>query len=125
MTKEEMKKYLEAVDLVCINCIYTTDSACGSCLVRKSVDYHNRGKNIRENNHKKVCDILKKGELHGEVTAHEDGTVEVSIEWGDWKHEHGYLDYLMKENGFILVNEEVTEEDGSDCYSATHEYKQV
>lgn len=84
-----------------------------------------RGKIIRENNHKKVCDILKKGELHGEVTAHEDGTVEVSIEWGDWKHEHGYLDYLMKENGFILVNKEVTEEDGSDCYSATHEYKQV
>lgn len=41
MTKEEKKKYLEAVDLVCINCIYRTDNECKTCLVRKSVDYHN------------------------------------------------------------------------------------
>ncbi len=41
MTKEEKKKYLEVVDLVCINCIYTTSDTCKSCLVRKSVDYHN------------------------------------------------------------------------------------
>lgn len=41
MTKEEKKKYLEAVDLVCINCIYKTGDECKTCLVRKSVDYHN------------------------------------------------------------------------------------
>ena len=41
MTKEEKKKYLEAVDVVCINCIYKTGDECKSCLVRKSVDYHN------------------------------------------------------------------------------------
>jgi hypothetical protein len=28
----------------------------------------------------------------------------------------------MQENGFIFAGEEVTEEDGSDCYSATHAY---
>lgn len=48
---------------------------------------------------------------------------EVLIEWGDWKHEHGYLDYLMKKNGFIKVDEKITEEDGSDCFSAIHYFK--
>lgn len=40
MTPEEKEKYLEAVDLVCINCIYKTGDECYTCLVRKSVDYH-------------------------------------------------------------------------------------
>ena len=47
MTKEEKNKYLEAVDLVCINCIYKTGDECYSCLVRKSVDYHNNNWNIQ------------------------------------------------------------------------------
>ena len=41
MTREDKKKYLEAVDLVCINCIYKTSNECETCLVRESVDYHN------------------------------------------------------------------------------------
>ena len=41
MTQENKKKYLDAVDLVCINCIYKSGDECQSCLVRKSVDYHN------------------------------------------------------------------------------------
>lgn len=45
------------------------------------------------------------------------------IEWGDWKHEHGYCDWIMQENGFRKVGEQITEEDGSDCYSAVHFYK--
>lgn len=47
----------------------------------------------------------------------------VSIEWGDWKHGHLYLDHLMKEKGFIKVGETTTGEDGSDCYSADHFYR--
>lgn len=46
----------------------------------------------------------------------------VEVSWGDWKHSHGYLDYLMKEKGFFMVREDVTEEDGSDCYSSNHIY---
>jgi hypothetical protein len=42
MTKEEKEKYLKAVDVVCINCIYKTGDECESCLVRKSVDYYNK-----------------------------------------------------------------------------------
>lgn len=52
------------------------------------------------------------------------GTMEVVIEisWGDWKHEHLYADYVMKQHGFLLKNEVVTEENGDDCYSSIHYY---
>ena len=40
--------------------------------------------------------------------------VEIEIGWGDWKHDHLYCDHIMKENGYTLINEVVTEEDGSD-----------
>lgn len=58
----------------------------------------------------------------------DDDVVKVvfDIEWGDWKHEHGHAFYVVTEYFFkkklYLENtdERVTEEDGSDCYSAEH-----
>lgn len=44
----------------------------------------------------------------------------IYIEWGDWKHDHIALNNIMKQNGFNFFGEKVTEEDGSDAYSATH-----
>jgi len=46
--------------------------------------------------------------------------VTVSISWGDWKHDHGFVKWLCKEHGGLLISSTVTEEDGSDCYSAEH-----
>lgn len=46
----------------------------------------------------------------------------VYVEWGDWKHDHAYVDYLMRECGFIFIGENVTDEDGSDTYSSIHGY---
>lgn len=48
--------------------------------------------------------------------------VAVEINNGDWKHDHARADYILKECGFTLMKTEVTEEDGSDCYSAIHYY---
>jgi hypothetical protein len=45
------------------------------------------------------------------------------IEWGDWKHDHRYLDYVMATLGFSVYKVNITEEDGSDCYSALHLYR--
>ena len=49
----------------------------------------------------------------------------IEIIWGDWKHAHLRADYLMEQFGFKAVSENVTEEDGSDCYSAIHVYEYV
>ena len=62
--------------------------------------------------------------LYYEIYKTEDGFV-ISVEWGDWKHDHRYLEYLMGELGYILVDKKITNEDGSDCYSADHYYKKM
>ena len=49
-----------------------------------------------------------------------ENIVNVSISWGDWKHEHMWCKILMEYIGFREIGEMLTEEDGSDCYSATH-----
>lgn len=47
------------------------------------------------------------------------GMVAVEIE-GDWKHDHLRTKWLMAEIGYKQVFETVTEEDGSDYYTAIH-----
>ena len=54
----------------------------------------------------------------------------VSIRWGDWKHDHIRLKLLIEEffeeklggEYEVLRASKVTEEDGSDCYSAEHKF---
>ena len=51
----------------------------------------------------------------------------VDITWGDWKHDHLYVDsqvaqYFDSVGISYMSDEKVTDEDGSDTYSATHIY---
>lgn len=78
-------------------------------------------KDIR-NEVKIVQDILNNDHLYADVYAYDEIGICVDISWGDWKHEHLRCDYLMKLHGYTFVCSDVTESDGSDCYSATHIY---
>lgn len=51
------------------------------------------------------------------------GKVVYGIEWGDWKHDHLASEELAKQffGSNINIDDVVTEEDGSDTYSANHE----
>ena len=51
-----------------------------------------------------------------------DGEVRIDINWGDWKHDHGWVDHQMRVLGATKTDEIVTEEDGSDTYSSIHFY---
>ena len=51
------------------------------------------------------------------------GCIEVDIRWGDWKHDHGFVDYIMSGLGLSKLDERITEEDQSDCYSSVHIYR--
>lgn len=61
-----------------------------------------------------------------------DGCLYIEIQWGDWKHDHLRATYLV-ENFFhkkaeveqVVGVEQITEEDGSDCYSSIHMYKLI
>lgn len=70
----------------------------------------------------RLHDYLSVNGLYHEVFVCSDGTVEISIEWGDWKHDHGYCDSLMSYIGYDCDDVQETEENGSDCYSAIHYY---
>ena len=56
---------------------------------------------------------------------HENEQLCVYISWGDWKHSFIWLDTLMEYIGYDFNDEEVTEENGSDCYSAIHYFHKV
>ena len=51
--------------------------------------------------------------------------IAISIEWGDWKHSHKFIDYLMSEIGYKNDYEQITDSNYSDCYSSVHYYKKV
>lgn len=54
----------------------------------------------------------------------EGNILKVEVSWGDWKHDHLFLDFLMNRLfDFSVIATDVTEEDGGDCYSADHYYK--
>ena len=75
---------------------------------------------------KRVNDYLTKIDADfDEMIQHTDGTFEIHIWWGDWKHSHLLLDNAMKDLGYKKTYEEVTEEDGSDCYSSIHYYEKI
>ena len=76
----------------------------------------------------KVCEKvearLNEMGARGEVWAHSSGlpVFDVQIDWGDWKHDHLRVKWIVKEMGGVHIGSEVVEEDGSDCYSAIHHF---
>lgn len=70
-------------------------------------------------NTQEIQKYLQDNEIYAEVWEQNDQIV-VSIEWGDWKHDHLFCVHLMGKAGYNHVWERVTEEDCSDTYSAEH-----
>ena len=53
-----------------------------------------------------------------------DNEIVICISWGDWKHDHLYVEYLMGLMGYYKDGQEtVTESNGSDCYSAEYLFR--
>ena len=67
--------------------------------------------------------LNKHGFGYYEANIERNGVVAIWIEWGDWSHQHAYLKKVMGSIGYTQIDEVVTEENGSDCYSAIHYFK--
>ena len=52
----------------------------------------------------------------------EENEILVCISWGDWKHEHLACEQIMKRLGYTQVQEVITEDNCSDCYSSEHTF---
>lgn len=76
----------------------------------------------------KINEIMRSNNICGEVWDESATVVAVELSWGDWKHDHARLVYLVSEDkskelsGLKGITGEVTESDGSDCYSAIHRF---
>lgn len=70
----------------------------------------------------KVNSILKKYGLNYDTFFESDKCVCISVFWGDWKHDHLCLKHVMREGGFILTNEIITDSD-CDCYDAEYRFE--
>ena len=69
----------------------------------------------------RIYQFLSDNGVDGEVSS-ADHKVYVYISWGDWKHDHAWCQELMSYLGYKRVSFDVTDEDGSDCFSAEHTY---
>lgn len=66
--------------------------------------------------------LLMENNIHVEEVGYNAFSVFVEILWGDWKHEHLRVKYLISEkfSDCQSIHTQETETDGSDCYSAIH-----
>lgn len=69
-----------------------------------------------------IYSFLNDNGLWAEVYCQTDDIVVVNIDWGDYKHDHMWCQDLMGYLGYKRVSFDVTDEDGSDCFSAEHTY---
>ena len=77
--------------------------------------------NEDKNEDSRIFHFLDDNGVYAEVYVVRDTTaIEVNIEWGDWKHQHLWARDLMSYLGYTEIGNRVTEENGSDCYSAIH-----
>lgn len=74
------------------------------------------------NTTQKLTEYLNDNGIHAEVIETSSTEITVIINWGDWKHEHQWADKLMEYLDYHEESIEITEENGSDCYSAKHNY---
>ena len=64
---------------------------------------------------------FKEHNCHYEIYPYMGISIAVEINRGDWKHDHAFVDYIMRNlRNVTKFGEEVTEEDGSDTYSSIH-----
>ena len=72
-----------------------------------------------------IIQTLKDHEMYGYENIWQDPNLPIifyiTID-GDWKHDHGYIDYLMEEIGLNKLGEKDTEDTGEDWYESTHIY---
>ena len=53
----------------------------------------------------------------------ENGKLCIHIIWGDWKHDHRWMDTTVQEVFKVKrIEKQTTEENGGDAYSAIHKY---
>lgn len=79
---------------------------------------NNKDKNLYD----KIVKLLKANNRYYDVEVF-DGVISITVDNGDWKHDHIFLRNIMKSHGYIFIGRHITdEENGDDSFSATYLY---
>lgn len=72
----------------------------------------------------KIRDIFSAEELTYDYWVRPNSEIIVTVDRGDWKHDHIYLDHVMYQHGFDCVaNEQFGPPTYDDSYSSTHVFR--
>ena len=79
---------------------------------------------MNTNLRKKVLKVLSDNNMGYDFSVDNDGFIEISVEFGDWKHDHLALRTVMDEAGFCFVGRHIPDDDESDddTFSAIYLY---
>jgi fructose-1,6-bisphosphatase/inositol monophosphatase family enzyme len=74
---------------------------------------------------KRVNELLKENKMAYDFTVNSDGFIEITVENGDWKHDHLALKHIMREAGYISFGRHIPEsqENGDDSFTAIYLYR--
>ena len=76
--------------------------------------------NASDDDEKKIQELLAKARKYPEFCKVNE-TLQIHID-GDWKHDHIFINELMKSLGYTLIAERDSISDGSDFYYSRHVY---
>ena len=72
---------------------------------------------------KEIMNIARQNGICCEVWSEAKNVVAVEVVWGDWKHDHARLNWLVSKSlNAKKIGEKLTAEDGSDTYSSIHKF---
>lgn len=70
----------------------------------------------------RIADYLNCNGVYADVWK-SGSEITINIDWGDWKHDHLWCENAMRYLGYLLCGSRITDENGSDCYSAEHYFQ--
>lgn len=76
-----------------------------------------------EDKRKAIGDILKNNKMFYDYSVDSNGIIEITVENGDWKHDHIRLRNLMSQMNYVFYGRHIAdEENGDDSFSAVYLY---
>lgn len=73
---------------------------------------------------KKIQNLLSENKMQYDFTVDSNGYIQITVENGDWKHDHIRLKHVMSENGYVYIGRHIPDEEtGDDTFSAVYIYR--
>ena len=81
-------------------------------------------KSIEKQLRQRIDNLFADNKIHYDYTIDSQGFIEITVENGDWKHDHLMLQNLMKKNGFISFGRHIPDDEtGDDSFTAIYLYR--